>query len=310
MQEVREFLKKMKLPTRDAYDLPSSEKRFPDGAQWRVEIPTCEGPRVFEAVLDESRKLGVPVHRVSQGSGIMLQTEDEVREMVRMGSKEGIEVCLFVGPRGTFDIGASSQSPEGKVLAYRLRGADQLVYGLEDLRRGCELGLRSVLVADEGLLWVAGEMKKAGKLPSELVLKVSIRASHGNPASIKLLENIGASTYNVIGDLTLPQLAAIRQAVDIPLDLYVELSDGFGGIARYYEIPEIIRVTAPVYIKFGTMNAPRLYPSGKHLEDVAAKLGRERIHRARITVDLVRRYYPDAILSGTGPKDLGIPKLD
>jgi len=29
---------------------------------------------------------------------------------------------------------------------------------------------------------------------------------------------------------------------------------------RLYEIPEIIRVAAPVYIKFGLRNAPNIYP--------------------------------------------------
>ena len=29
-------------------------------------------------------------------------------------------------------------------------------------RRACGLGIRSVLVADEGLLWLANEMKRAG----------------------------------------------------------------------------------------------------------------------------------------------------
>ena len=152
-------------------------------------------------------------------------------------------------------------------------------------------------------------MKKAGSLPKNMVLKVSVRMSHANPASIKMMENHGANSYNVIGDLTLPILAAIRQATDIPIDLYVEMSDGHGGPARYYEIPEIIRVAAPIYLKFGTMNAARLYPSGKHLEQVACNLGRERVHRARITLDLVRRYYPEAVLSAPAPQDQGVPQV-
>ena len=43
---------------------------------------------------------------------------------------------------------------------------DQLVFGLEDVMRGCEMGLRSILSNDWGLLYAVDEMKKAGKLPS------------------------------------------------------------------------------------------------------------------------------------------------
>lgn len=41
---------------------------------------------------------------------------------------------------------------------------DQVIFAAEDIRRACALGIRSVLVADEGLFWLASEMKKAGEL--------------------------------------------------------------------------------------------------------------------------------------------------
>ena len=88
---------------------------------------------------------------------------------------------------------------------------------LKDIIRGCELGLRSVLVADEGQLWLVNEMKKAGELPADLVVKISVQMGAANPISVKLLEDLGAGTYNVPTDLTLAQMAAIRAAVDLPL---------------------------------------------------------------------------------------------
>jgi hypothetical protein len=59
------------LPSADAFDLPTSPKRFSDGAQYRIEIPNVEGPDVLEAVLEEAEKRGVLIHCISQGSGIM-----------------------------------------------------------------------------------------------------------------------------------------------------------------------------------------------------------------------------------------------
>src|SRR5690349_16220240 len=161
MQATRDFLKRLGLPPGDLNELPTSTKRFPDGAQYRVEIPSVEGPRALAAVLAEAKARKVRVHRVSQGSGIMLLTDGEIREMVKLGAEAHIEVSLFVGPRAAWETGAQILAPAGRNLGARQRGMDQVVYAVEDIKRACDLGIRSVLVADEGLLWVVDEMKKA-----------------------------------------------------------------------------------------------------------------------------------------------------
>lgn len=307
MQETRSFLQSLGLPPGDLYDLPPSAKRFPDGAQYRVEIPSTEGPNALAAVLEEAEKRQVRVHRISQGSGIMLLTDAEIREMVKLGAEAQIEVSLFVGPRATWEIGSQVLTPAGKNLGARHRGMEQLVYAIEDIVRACSLGIRSVLIADEGLLWVVGEMKKAGELPAGLVLKISVQMGAANPASIRLQEQLGAGTYNVPTDLDLPKLAAIRAAVDIPLDIYVEVPDGFGGFIRHYELAQIVRLMAPVYVKFGLRNSPDIYPCGTHLEPTAIALSRERVRRAEIGMAHLQRYYPEALTSELGAPGLGIP---
>ena len=309
MQATRDFLKKLGLPPGDLNELPSSAKRFPDGAQYRVEIPSVEGPNALAAVLSEAEGRKVRVHRVSQGSGIMLLTDGEIREMAKLGAEARIEVSLFVGPRAAWETGAQITALAGKNLGARHRGMEQVVYAIEDIKRACSLGIRSVLVADEGLLWVVNEMKKAGELPAELVLKVSVQMGASNPISIRLQEQLGAGTYNVPTDLDLPKLAAIRAAVALPLDIYVEVPDNFGGFVRHYEIPEIVRVTAPVYVKFGLRNAPDVYPSGTHLESSVIALSRERVRRAEIGLDLLRRYYPEATQSELGAAGLALPMV-
>lgn len=128
-----------------------------------------------------------------------------------------------------------------------------------------------------------------------------------NPISIRWIEELGAGTYNVPTDLSLPHLAAIRQAVALPLDIYVEAPDDFGGFVRHYEVPEMVRVAAPMYVKLGLRNAPNIYPSGGHVESTAIALGRERIHRAAIALEMIQRYYPTAQTSPRGASDLGIP---
>ena len=54
------------------------------------------------------------------------------------------------------------------------------------------------------------------------------------------------------------------------------------GFVRHYEVPEMARVAAPIYVKLGLRNAPNIYPSGAHLEATAIALARERVHRAAI----------------------------
>lgn len=309
MKRTQQFLAKLKLPTEDNHELKASGKRFPDGGHYRIEIPSVEGPRVFREVLSAAKDYEVPIHRVSQGSGIMLLTRKEIAEMALIGHDQKIEVCLFIGPRAPFETGAQALAPAGKVIGWQHRGADQLVYAIEDVRRACDLGIRSVLPADLGLIWVLDQMKQKGELPKNLVLKSSVTLPAANPATAKLFENAGVSTLNIPTDLSPAQIGALRQAVDIPIDIYIEVPDNFGGFVRYYEMPQLLQVAAPMYFKFGLRNAPDIYPSGLHLEPTAIQLGRERVRRARIALDLLEQYAPQVKMSPLGSKDLGIPEV-
>ncbi|KKI92061.1 hypothetical protein WQ54_11510 [Bacillus sp. SA1-12] len=309
MKESRELLEKLGYPSTDLTELPTSTKTFPDGAQYRIELPSTEGPAALRETLKEIDRYGLTIHRISQGSGIMLLTDEEIKEMCELTAERGMELSLFVGPRGTWDISAGPLTSAGKTQGLRHEGADQLVYAMEDLKRGARLGLRGALVADEGLLMLTKEMKKKGQLPEDFVVKVSVQMGSANPVSIKLMQDLGADTYNVPTALTLPKLAAIRQAIDIPIDLYVEVPDNFGGFLRYYEIPEMIRVLAPVYIKFGLRNHPDVYPSGKQWEATNISLVKERVHRASLGVQMIERYYPDAKTSKLGAEGLGVPRI-
>lgn len=300
MSDAASILKKQSLPFRDANELPVSAKRFDDGGQYRVEIPSCEGPKALQAVIDEAKARNVPIHRVSQGSGIMLQTDAEIREMVALGRSAGIEVCLFVGPRANWDTGAQAASSAGRVIGSSLRGADQLAYGIDDVLHGAALGVRSVLVADLGQLKVLGEMKRTGDLPADFVLKISVTLAAANPATARVLEDLGATSINLPVDLSMPQIAAIRQAIDAPVDFYLESPDDFGGAVRHYETGALVRVAAPVYLKYGLRNAPPLYPSGQHLEATVIALSRERVRRAAIGLGILARQMPEAVGSPQG----------
>lgn len=308
MESTRKFLRSLGLPDRDLAELPNSTKRFPDGAQFRVEIPSVEGPEALEAVFDEADKRDVVVHRVSQGSGGMLLTDRELATMAGAAAERGVEVSLFARPLAGWDTGAATLATGLGALAVQARGTEQVVHVLEDIRRTAEGGVRSVLLTDLGVLDIASRMRAAGELPPAMQFKVSVQMGLANPAAIRIAAGLGADTYNVPTDLTLAQLAAIRAAVDIPIDLYVEAPDDLGGFVRHLEIGELVRVAAPIYLKFGLRNAPNIYPSGSHLTPVAVALSRERVRRAEIGLDMLHRFYPDAVGSKLGATGLALPE--
>lgn len=171
-----------------------------------------------------------------------------------------------------------------------LRGADQLRFAVEDVLHGVKLGVKSVLVGDIGLLDVLGKAKRSGDLPGDLVLKTSVALPCNNPATAALYEDLGASTLNLTTDLSLAQISAIRSQVDVPVDVYVEAADDFGGAVRHYEVPDLVRVAAPIYLKFTVRNAPGLYPSGAHLQGAVEATARERVRRAAIGTGMLTRY--------------------
>jgi hypothetical protein len=76
---------------------------------------------------------------------------------------------------------------------------------------------------------------------------------------------------------------------------------------RLYELAELIRVAAPVYVKLGLRNAPNIYPSGTHLEATAVALSRERVRRAQLALEMLERAGSRAEMSKPGASDLAIP---
>jgi len=307
VRATREFLASLGLPARDPAELPDSPKRFPDGAQYRVEIPSVEGPRCLEAVIEEAERLEVPVQRVSQGSGVFLHTDAELRELAALAAGARLEVSLFTRPNAAWGVSAMARSAAGAVVAPAAHGTEQLVGALEDARRAAAHGFRSVLVADVGVLSVFASMRSAGLLPADMQAKISVMLPAANPAAARVLEELGASTLNLPTDLSLAQIAAIRAAVDVPLDVYVEAPDNVGGFVRHHEIPELVRVAAPVYVKFGLRNAPDVYPAGTHLEATTVALTRERVRRARLGLELLARSGYEPTTSERGAAGLAVP---
>lgn len=313
MKKVEKAMMKAGVPGRDSYDLPTSKVRFPDGAWYRMEISGLERPNVLEECVDEMQKRKIPCHRmISTVMGSTLLDDAELKDFAQIAKGANVEVIITPGPRSAWDTGRQLVTPEGGLSGLRYRGSDQLRFVISEIMRCIDLGFRGFLVIDEGLLWLLNEMKKQGDIPKDTTFKVSIYAGHANAAGGKVLESLGAGTFNPIGDLSVPQLASIRQGCDLPMDLHVYLADSFGGFNRFYDAPELARVCAPCYFKIepgpacaagaGALYRPWTDPNG------LAALAREKVKYAQIIHEMVQANFPEATLSDLGPADLRIPK--
>ena len=300
MNNTKDFLKQMGIDEVDSsYE---SDKRFEDGGQFRFEVPGIQSPKTMKALLDEAGRQNLVIHRVTQTKGIMLLTDEEIAEMVDLAKDYGCELFLSVGPRATYDTSATVHTKEGSRIGYRLRGYDNLVYGIEDVKRAVNLGVRGILLYDEGLLFVLNQMRQNSQLPKNLHFKMSAHAGHGNPASAKLLESIGLDSINPVRDLQISMITSIRDAVDIAIDLHTENPKSTGGFIRHYEVPEFIRVACPVYLKTGGSVA------ANHNWDTTEKEAVARIKQVKLVERMIKQYLPEAVMSPKRSADLAIPE--
>ncbi|MBO6104509.1 MAG: peptidase, partial [Methanobrevibacter sp.] len=266
-------------------------KRFEDGGQYRFEVPGIQGPSALESLLKACNDYDLTIHRATQTKGIMFLLDDEISEMVDLARSANSQLFLAVGPRAPYDTSATVQTEEGKRIGYRLRGYNNLVYAIEDVKRAVELGVRGILLYDEGLLYALAKMRDAGELPKDLKFKLSAHAGCSNPASAKLFESIGLNSLNPVRDLQIPMLASLRDAIDIPIDIHTENPKSTGGFIRHYEVPEMIKVASPVYLKTGGSVAKH------HSWDTTEKEARQRAKQVALIRDLIERHYPEAKMS-------------
>jgi hypothetical protein len=300
-EETRAYLKKIGMPTGDLFDMPTSKARFPDGAAYRIEVPTVNTAEAVEALLETATKNNITINRVTETYGMFRHTRQELKEYVKLCADYGAELVLSTGPRATYDTGASVLSPQGVRISYRLRGMEQVLRAVDDIKRGYDIGCRGFLIYDEGMLWLVGQMRKDGALPKDIIFKLSAHLGQANPCAFKLLESLGADSINPVRDLQIPMIAALRAAIKTPIDIHTDNPPGSGGFIRVYEAPEIVRVAAPVHCKTGNSVV------AGHGQLTSASDGRKMADQASIVVEMVSKYYPEVKQSPKRSPDLHLP---
>lgn len=309
LKTIRDFMEKEGIPGRDAYDLPTSSKSFPDGANFRIEIAGVERASTMQAMIDEANKRNVTIHRcIAAVGGSTYCDFQELKDMAQMAHDEKIEMIMTVGHRKGWDAGAKEISTsEGCMQGFRLRGSDNISYHIADIMRNIEAGHRGFLVYDEGVLFILNKMRAEGIIPKETIFKFSVFGGYCSAAGAKVIESMGANSMNPISDVSLPILGSIRRAANLPLDVYVIIVDSFGGMFRAYEAPEIARVASPCYFKFepGTSEGDIYKPW--IAEDWHENLIREKVKIASIVLEIMHKHAPELKTSSKGPADLVLP---
>lgn len=299
---TRDVLARHDLPTGDAHARPSSSRTFAAGGAFAIELSSVNNAGIMRRALALAKEHGVRVDRCDECRGIVRLPDADLIEMTRIAAGEGVGLVLSVGPRAIYDTGGFVRSPNGRRMGYRLRGMDSVVHAVDDVRRAADLGVRGFLVYDEGLLALLAQLRKAGELPATTVFKVSVHMGCANPMSARVFQQLGADTINPVPDLDAGMLASMRAAVSCPLDLFSDTAEEAGGMLRTHELPELVRVAAPVYLKCGAISQPKQnhLPSDGEL--------RERIRQTACVVETLARHGLGDAQVGAGERTLAVPE--
>jgi hypothetical protein len=106
-EETRAYLKSIGMPEGDAFDMPTSDQRFPDGGAFRIENPTVNTAETAAALLETAAKNGIAegdfrvvspyeASRVMWGAmnGLMLIHEKRTEEITRQKLPRLIQVAV------------------------------------------------------------------------------------------------------------------------------------------------------------------------------------------------------------------------
>jgi hypothetical protein len=311
LKTIRDFMEQQGIPGRDGYELEASDKAFPDGANFRIEIAGVERASTMAALIQEADRRKVVVHRaIATVGGSTYCDFEELKAMAQMANEAKIETVMTVGHRKGWDTGAKEMlSREGGMQGFRLRGSDNVSFHIADIMRNIEAGFRGFLVYDEGVLFILNKMREEGLIPPETFFKFSVFGGYCSAAGAKVVESLGANSLNPISDVSRPILAAIRKAVNIPLDVYTIVVNSFGGNFRAYEAPEIAKVASPCYFKFEPGTAEDEIYMPWITEKWHQGFIREKVKIASIIMELMDKHAPELATSPKGAEDLVMTQI-
>jgi hypothetical protein len=300
-KQTRAYFKQSGLPSSDHEVAEGFKHEFSAGGHYGIELSSMNNLKVLTKTFQLAKQYNIKIHRAIECRGIVRLPDNEIREMASLCESENAGLILSIGPRAISDIGGFVHSPNGKRIGYRLRGVENVIHAVEDVKRAIDLGVRGFLIYDEGLLFLLDQMRNEGALPKNIMFKFSVHGGCANPLSAKLLAQHGADTINIVPDLEVGMITAFRKVIKEPLDIFSDTAKEAGGLLRTYDIPEIIYYASPVYLKCGPISQQfqNHLPSETELE--------ERVKQTKCVVEHIERYLPEAKLVNKKEVTLSLP---
>lgn len=304
-------------------DLPDSDKRFPDRVHYRIEVSGVETAEILEAVVDEAKKQGIPIHRaIATVAGSKFYTDEQLKELAKVAAKNKIEViiCPDSLARAVID------DPNKIFTNLNWQDTKEAQKYLDEVERCSNLGFRGFLVWRKGMLRMLSHLRRwKTRVAEDAIFKLSTFDNNANYSDFILAQELGADTVNTANNLTLENFAYIRRGINIVMDVHItfwqmefqkneksRLELAVKPYDRIEDAPEIARIASPVYFKFeagtpgiGVYDVPR---EGWTFKDLAEHK-RKDVRVAAQIVKTIRKKYPHLKLSDWGPKDLRLPKV-
>lgn len=250
---ARAWLQENNLPFSDEIPLHPSNREFEGGGHYGVEVPVVNSMSVLEQTVKLTKQAGLPVTRFNETLGAFLLSDGEVKEMLGLCRESGIGMVFSLGPRPEYDRKASFyRGGFGQSQGRRVNNNDALAISAEEAIRLAELGCRGLIFYDLGVLRLLNQMRKSGLLPKDMLFKASSHCQVTNSLTASVYVENGSDSITTTHDLGFSVLQEMRRAsssviLDVPTDVY----GNKGGFIRFYEIPEIVQVCAPVMLKMG-----------------------------------------------------------
>lgn len=250
---ARQWLRENGFPYSDEITLEASGLEFADGGHYGVEVPVVNNLKVLEATLGLLRKEGLPVTRFNETLGAFLLSDAEVQEMLDLCRVSGVGMLFALGPRPEYDRKAAFyRGGFGASQGRRINNNDAIAQSAEEAIRLTEMGCRGLIAYDLGVIRMLSEMRKAGVLPVDLMIKSSSHCIVSNPLTARVYAENGVNSVTTMHDLGLAVLQDMRKGspnltIDLPTDVY----GSKGGFIRFYEVPELVQICSPVMLKTG-----------------------------------------------------------
>jgi len=282
---ARQWLRDNEMPYSDEIELEASGKEFTDGGHYGVEIPVVNNFKVLEMTLGLLKAEGLPVTRFNETLGAFLLSDAEVSDMLALCRESGTGMVFALGPRPEYDRKAAFyRGGFGASQGRRINNNDAMAQSAEEALRLTEMGCRGLISYDLGVIRMLSEMRTAGVLPADLIIKSSSHCIVSNPMTAKVYQENGTNSVTTMHDLGLAVLQDMRRmAPDLTMDVPTDVYGSKGGFIRFYEVPELVQICSPMMLKIGA--SAQSHPHDPVNENTV----RQRVQRVALCLDFLQK---------------------